>query len=1560
MDRGIDIAALREKMRRQLGEWIPDNEEIVEKELKIFDKIMSRREFLQVSSLAALSALLGGCFDHERQNFTKTPSEMAGELLSEEERSAISKVSKITVDSDILDSFTFYEPLVPAGSSDSSAVVKIDSVLEAINPHVTTLDPLELSLHESTGDRTLERNYGISEIVQLSQEREGEDYILSIHEKDMKSEQQAVKSTEIRLDGTGGLSFDRLIAANGNYHNRVQEGKVSCQKMILAANTSLTDSPDISIFYQSYRTALLLPGEEDIVDGEWKSDLSLIEKFREYDPDYEFESYRLLDVDSYEDGYNHNFIYGTLQFDGLYNYGFVVTFTEPDSAEPTVSFFTPQLLAKGEGVVEKLREDFGKLDIDTQETGLEDFALFSEQKFIPLAHLEKSETLFSFICPDTSSGEHEVYSDDGYSYDLGFFTSADREMMKRYLLRVDTSAGDTSILMQGYRPKELSIGVEDGIFTFDFDTSNLGSIDLGTLMPTREALSRQLKNLFIRFVQKDEEEVHLMLATSLLDERGVGVMHKSLKLGYLAENAIESFALNEHLTSLGYMDESSYQSKDYRMWFDDMKNSSPYTSLYDCVRNDYGEFQFYATHNSRNLLRSYFVVKIGESRFLLNYNESGQNPEPDDSKPFNYQTAEGLYSQIATPGAHSYFPPLPVSADVKKMLPWRSVGQDEELLFTSSRVYRVDESDNSFEENGDFSLHSYFHASLDALSGGWKRHEIHKKSSYDKDSPNLHRIEKHHVHLHMNNIYGYPVETMEENSCIELRFDAAVTVTDHSDSSKPRTYSVNRSDSIFLKPKGGSIVLEVNCGLSHEELLNSASMMYRVVKNDSFSPDSGRPLLLRDSDSDDMNSFMQCHLSFRQFERLSKNNADSYQSGMRANDSDETVHSILYGNLRGDTDTKESQSENLDKVLELYQHIYEKSAPQNDTPLDTNSMKIRPLLYTTPLTAEHPLRGDGCCSSVAKWFHKAISTIKQSVKHAAQKIVEDIKAALDKLVADIDTLMQETEYSLSTLLSSLMVYLDKIVKVVGETLILYLEKFWKLIRGYLGLDTAWAIGDELHQLATDQLTDNADYPNNLYANVKTLTGEIEESIDDAAKLMKSSLNKSIENLFSPDRNPDDNSGLDSARKLHGQYQSNSSKLHHLTYQFARVHRHINGARPDGGDALSGGEFVCSSGDTVEELIACLGREEVKSIYNGFSQSFVDSEHIFEDIIYGDGISVVENDLKKLLENTFDTLVDAMTIMEKGIVQLPLAFLNGSTILEKAEKTLDEAMEDTLKTLGVLLFGDEKRFKSIVDIGFFLCGLVLNLIFSIMDKALEGLGMHSDIDIISYIENGDLRRGMEKSSENSLLLGDEDDNIFFTVCVAIDGIFSATIPLLNWLGKRNEDIMEFLILRRILVPMGIRIRMLLYAPVLFKHIIEPMDNRTAAIISDFLHYGVLQLQYCQQWSYSFNYIKEGVDEIGKYYLVTIPHLMLYLMECGLKLALVFTITTHGKSQEHKKLMQEIKKTMEILGSIFSALGDISSLISATGDKQAGITILSMMAAGGSIIFGLASFVIAHCP
>ena len=104
----------------------------------------------------------------------------------------------------------------------------------------------------------------------------------------------------------------------------------------------------------------------------------------------------------------------------------------------------------------------------------------------------------------------------------------------------------------------------------------------------------------------------------------------------------------------------------------------------------------------------------------------------------------------------------------------------------------------------------------------------------------------------------------------------------------------------------------------------------------------------------------------------------------------------------------------------------------------------------------------------------------------------------------------------------------------------------------------------------------------------------------------------------------------------------------------------------------------------------------------------------------------------------------------------------------------------------------------------------------------------------------------------------------------------------------------------------------------------------------------------------------MDEIGKYYLVAIPHLMLYLMECGLKLALVFSITTHGKSQEHKKQMQEIKKTMEILGSIFSALGDISSLISATGDKQAGITILSMMAAGGSIIFGLASFVIAHCP
>lgn len=229
------ILEYRAKLKRQLREWIPSDDDLVSRELSIFDHIVNRRDFLKTSSLAVAMLSLGGCINTKRgHRFIKPPSLWDDEWgdTSHASGTSVSRASKITVDSDIMDGVQQYKHLAASGSDDASEVID-DAILESFNPHITTIQS-ENALTEN-GLKSINRNYGTAEIVQLCQ-KDGSDYYLNIHEES-RDGSQGLKSNIINLEGTASQHYNHFVVANGSHHNRVDEQEAYSQKMLLLANT---------------------------------------------------------------------------------------------------------------------------------------------------------------------------------------------------------------------------------------------------------------------------------------------------------------------------------------------------------------------------------------------------------------------------------------------------------------------------------------------------------------------------------------------------------------------------------------------------------------------------------------------------------------------------------------------------------------------------------------------------------------------------------------------------------------------------------------------------------------------------------------------------------------------------------------------------------------------------------------------------------------------------------------------------------------------------------------------------------------------------------------------------------------------------------------------------------------------------------------------------------------------------------------------------------------------------------------------------------------------------
>ena len=1330
------INVYRKKLKYRLEEWIPDNSNLVSKELSIFDHIVSRRDFLKGTSVAAALMTLGGCGKSQSEgNFL--PSDF-GYTNSEDdiiEESSVLRASKVVVDSDIMDGVQQYYALPSSSSEDAKEVID-DAILESFNPHIITTQSEE-TLSQS-GLKPITRNYGIPEIVQLCK-NDTSDYYFNIYEE-LRDGSQGLKGQKIILEETASLHFTQLVVANGNYHNRVNEQKAYSQKMILLANTTGIENQALRMYYQTASSPLLIPGVKIEERQDWEY-LDLIELFKASENSLPFENYTVLDIGTYADGNNHNILYGTVQFDDFYSYGFVATFTGVTDEKPTVTFFAPHFLSHQGTTIQTLNNSFNQAFIDNDEIeheeSLKDFALFAYQRFIPFVHTVDNDgktqpnILFSFIAFDTSTDGYYngVVEVDDESVDLSHFCTIDSTIIKRYILSVKTQDGGVLYPMESYKPEPL-VELDEDYFTLKFDTSSIPTIDIWQKIYDPEGKYQhqadlKLKNAYVRSVKREESHFEIILASSYFDTYDLGITHHALTLGHTLE---ENFTLEEsNIDSTVSKMDSVFNSngEDYKsLWFNNMVGSqNSYTSLSECINNDNGYFDFYCTHNRQGLLRSYFVVNINKNHsgefshsFLLNFNEQGSI---ESNQNYFSQNHETLFHQIVTDTIQKH-PPLPITLNPKKLHRWRVVGQDEEVYYVARRSYETDEESKELKPNsGERTLYSYHHASVDALEGSWVTQEYTRKIPKDTNPKDYtYKTTKHHVHLHINNIYNYPV-TLEEHRYLEVHFSKAIQVTDMTNPTHPSTYSVSRFSSLFLKTDSqGKISLEINAGTDNNDMFKGVNMKYRFLEKSDLRVNHDTPVGVTDGAGSQTSEFMQCNISFKQFSRLSTKNIDNIQLG--APSDTPIMGEMLKKNL------KEGKDELLPKVTDAYDKLYNAAKPDNDTaPLSAATSSQHKFIHEAVLSTKS--------STLNEWEDKAkdtISNVAKSVEDVGEDIIDGIKRAIDALVEDIDYVMSQLDAPTLAIINKLMLIMTSIIKI--ELLRDYLT--WLMLKAIVDVNGAWDIGHEIKRLFDDQLKHGGD----TYSIIENQTQNIKDTIEYQIETIKETIDTNIDLSMGIYKNDH----LDKKQAFAKKRQHNSTRSHYLQDQM-KILTSLFGATSS---TTSSTSMECSNGDTVEELVSCIMNEEQKVASDGIQKVVDDHMHFLYSLMQGSTGEALRNDMATMQKDSVNWILDQMSVTAKGVVQVPLSFLNGSTLLEGAYKKVNDQMSNVFEAIGLLLFQDKDKFQTIDDFGYFYLGEMLNFVLIFTEDIEKSIGL--DMDIREYIQNGDFRKDINAHASTS--------------------------------------------------------------------------------------------------------------------------------------------------------------------------------------------------------------------
>jgi len=1351
------ITQLRSTLHKRLVSWLPNDNKLVEKELQLFDSLMKRRNFLKTTSFAAIAAFINtGCGD---SGYSGPPSSWDdSQQIDTVDQASVQTASRIAVDADIIDSLQSYNALPAAGSVDAPYVV--DSAhIESFNPHIMTID--SPTVFTKSGLNPLTYNYGIPELIHLSQTTPSSDYTLEIYEEDREGH-GGLKEASINLDGSAAGKFNVLVASNGNFHNHVNKGVGYSQKLALlahvGANFNYGDTSKVSalLYYQTTSTPLLKPGVSPEKNSLWKSiDVMEVFKQRETHP---FNNYTISEVDTYHDGMNNRFIYGTLTLDDFYSYGFIITYNSLTDTKPTITFFAPKYLSTQSTDFIALVNAFS--DENLYNDSPRDLKVFKGQTFKPLAQSNNSDgtlknsVIFSFFSFDITIGSNNSYLDldDSGLIDISVL-STDTSIMKRYIVVVDTSKEGVKYLFENFTPT-LSLENEGDPVQITFDMSGIPSVDIWSDLYDQN--NYQLSNMFTRFVQTSASEISILLATSFYDQISLGITNKSITLS----SSGDGYRLSKEVLSNNVLFENVKieDGKDYQtLWFDDMKvHVNNYNTLVQCVNNYNGILDFHCAHNHQGLLRSYFHIRYENTdgsinSFLIGFNEKGIT---NDDSMYAYQTHDNLLQNMINNKVY-HRPPLPIAINPYKVHKWQSIAHDGEVMYSAYRANITDETTKTLLPNDGSQgiLLSYKHATCDALEDSWVLYEKEKQVQKDQVLSNLYTIATHQLHLHTTNIYGHSV-ALDINTYVEVRFSKTVMVRDYTDVTNPRTYSLSRLSSLFLKPdSSGKVILEVDTGTSKKNKYLGATMMYRFVDASMLSyNDITQPVATLVSTLGSTTEFKQCGISFKTYERLSSGSitdtngknevkiedklTDTFDTNYQAGVSDVTLgYSKLHDAAKPDNDSP------LQNAAFLYTKSISRRAKVSLVLRSDVALVIDPLTFTPMIQSNSNLSSGSFISNAIHWVSHALDTIAD----LALAVAAAARAVISKLVEDIKNIVIDVSHSVSDWAH---IMADFILKAAKEMYDIALE-LWEFIKMLIGMQRCYDIGQELKQLYYDQFHSASMVKDNVYSIIKDKTTQYQTSINKTLDDIEMDIDVSIDNIFGI--STDSSSNVNKGNIQYKFNQNSSTKSDHVTNQLGRFSGTAGGLTLESNmqqslnnettyfntsSNIESAQYrtSCSDSESIESLITCLGSEAIKKAFSGLGTISSDSYTTFIDLISGESTNILKNDLSKIFKDTLHVVLDEMKLIADGVIEIPLTMLNGSSIADALSGVLNALEKLILEALGLLFFLNPHQFKDMEDFAYFCFGYAIN-------STDHYIGFSMDFNLGDYVKDGHFRNSV---------------------------------------------------------------------------------------------------------------------------------------------------------------------------------------------------------------------------
>ncbi|WP_151194454.1 hypothetical protein [Cysteiniphilum sp. JM-1] len=243
-----DIKQLRKKFTKLLNDFVK-HKEVSALETKIFDHVVSRRDFLVgTAKFTAVAALLSkGILPSAWANSESDIDVQGAKVhIPDTLKAEVNEINSINVSSDMFTDSFYFREMETVSAEDlectlesTQLVMQQESFPGELQSNLLASTMLNVNEHKT---------FGIPEIVKITplmKDSEGKLQQNVSVMLEIENKYQAYEEHEFDIQvstNNGAFEFNKVVATNGNNHNHIVDGKVQSQKLIACAHVFKLDT----------------------------------------------------------------------------------------------------------------------------------------------------------------------------------------------------------------------------------------------------------------------------------------------------------------------------------------------------------------------------------------------------------------------------------------------------------------------------------------------------------------------------------------------------------------------------------------------------------------------------------------------------------------------------------------------------------------------------------------------------------------------------------------------------------------------------------------------------------------------------------------------------------------------------------------------------------------------------------------------------------------------------------------------------------------------------------------------------------------------------------------------------------------------------------------------------------------------------------------------------------------------------------------------------------------------------------------------------------------------